>query len=83
MGAESGTETTVSRWIEILALWVSIPLFLLAWQVASTSGYVNELLFPPPTKVAAALWDELVKGTLILDLGMSVTRGLGAGGVKA
>jgi hypothetical protein len=41
MGAESGTATTVSRWIEVLALWVSIPLFLLAWQVASTSGYVN------------------------------------------
>ena len=60
--------------IDTLALWVSIPLFLLLWQAASTSGYVNQLLFPPPTKVAAALWDELVKGTLLLDLGMSVMR---------
>src|SRR5260370_17098482 len=74
MRSERDTGTTSSRWIEALALWVSIPSFLLAWQLASTSGYVNELLFPPPTKVAMALWDELIKGTLILDLGMSVTR---------
>ena len=68
------TGTPPSRWIETLALWVSIPLFLLAWQAASTSGYVNELLFPPPTKVAVALWDELINGTLILGLGMSTMR---------
>ena len=74
MRFESDTGTPLSRWFETLALWVSIPLFLLAWQAASTSGYVNELLFPPPTKVAVALWDELINGTLILDLGMSTMR---------
>lgn len=74
MRFESDTGTPLSRWIETLALWVSIPLFLLAWQAASTSGYVNELLFPPPTKVAVALWDELINGTLMLDLGMSTMR---------
>jgi ABC-type nitrate/sulfonate/bicarbonate transport system permease component len=63
-----------TKWIEALALWVSIPLFLGAWQIASTAGLVNELLFPPPTKVAVALWGELMNGTLLLDLGMSVTR---------
>jgi ABC-type nitrate/sulfonate/bicarbonate transport system permease component len=61
-------------WTETLALCASVPLFLLAWQAASTSGYVNQLLFPPPTKVAVALWDELIKGTLIIDLVASVTR---------
>jgi ABC-type nitrate/sulfonate/bicarbonate transport system permease component len=74
MRFESDTGTPPSRWIETLALWVSIPLFLLAWQAASTSGYVNQLLFPPPTKVAVALWDELINGTLVLDLGMSTMR---------
>src|SRR4051794_27009597 len=44
------------------------------WQLASTSGLVNELLFPPPTAVGAALWDEFVNGTLMLDLGMSTMR---------
>ena len=61
-------------WIERLALWVSIPLFLGVWQISSTSGFVNELLFPPPTKVAVALWGELMNGTLLMDLGMSVMR---------
>jgi ABC-type nitrate/sulfonate/bicarbonate transport system permease component len=62
------------KWIERLALCASIPLFLLMWQLASTSGLVNELLFPPPTAVAAALWDEFANGTLMLDLGMSTMR---------
>jgi ABC-type nitrate/sulfonate/bicarbonate transport system permease component len=62
------------KWIERLALCASIPLFLLMWQSASTSGLVNELLFPPPTTVAAALWDEFANGTLMLDLGMSTMR---------
>ena len=62
------------KWIERLALWLSIPFFFLLWQIGSTSGLVNELLFPPPTKVAAALWGELINGTLLLDLGMSVMR---------
>src|SRR6202163_483249 len=63
-----------TRWIEALALWVSIPLFLGAWQIASTAGLVKEVLFPPPAKVAVAVWHELMNGTLLLDLGMSVTR---------
>jgi ABC-type nitrate/sulfonate/bicarbonate transport system permease component len=62
------------KWIERLALCASIPLFLLMWQIASTSGLVNELLFPPPTAVAAALSDEFANGTLMLDLGMSTMR---------
>lgn len=62
------------KWIERLVLWASIPTFFLIWQVVSTSGLINELLFPPPTKVAAALWSELVGGTLVLDLAMSVMR---------
>ena len=62
------------KWIERLALCASIPFFLLMWQLASTSGLVNKLLFPPPTAVGAALWDEFVNGTLMLDLGMSTMR---------
>jgi ABC-type nitrate/sulfonate/bicarbonate transport system permease component len=74
MGEETERRTALAKGIETFALWISIPLFLLVWQLASTSGYVNELLFPPPTKVAAALWDELIRGTLLLDLSMSVMR---------
>jgi NitT/TauT family transport system permease protein len=65
---------TTKRSLDTLALWLSIPLFLGAWQIASTSGFVNELLFPPPTTVAVALWSELISGTLLVDLGTSVMR---------
>jgi ABC-type nitrate/sulfonate/bicarbonate transport system permease component len=74
MHAGQERPTATAKWIETLALWVSIPLFLVMWQAASVSGYVNALLFPPPTAVAAALWDEFVQGTLLLDLAMSVMR---------
>jgi ABC-type nitrate/sulfonate/bicarbonate transport system permease component len=86
MRAETRQGTAGSTRIETFALWVSIPLFLVVWQAASTSGYVNALLFPPPTTVATALWDELIKGTLILDLAMSVMRvviGFAAGALVA
>lgn len=77
---------TTKRSLDTLALWLSIPLFLGAWQIASTSGFVNELLFPPPTTVAVALWSELISGTLLLDLGTSVMRvvvGFSAGAAVA
>ena len=77
---------TTKRSLDTLALWLSIPLFLGAWQIASTSGFVNELLFPPPTTVAVALWSELISGTLLLDLGTSVMRvviGFAAGAAVA
>jgi NitT/TauT family transport system permease protein len=73
MAADKDAKAT-TQGVETVALWLSIPLFLLIWYAGSTSGYVNELLFPPPTKVAVALWDELLQGTLILDLAMSVMR---------
>jgi NitT/TauT family transport system permease protein len=73
MAADKNAKAT-TQGVETVALWLSIPLSLLIWYAGSTSGYVNELLFPPPTKVAVALWDELLQGTLILDLAMSVTR---------
>jgi ABC-type nitrate/sulfonate/bicarbonate transport system permease component len=77
---------TTKRSLDTLALWLSIPLFLGAWQIASTSGFVNELLFPPPTTVAVALWSELISGTLLVDLGTSVMRvvvGFSAGAAVA
>jgi len=74
MPADSNDNTPASKRVERIALWGSIPLFMLVWQAASTSGYVNELLFPPPTSVATALWNELIGGPLVLDLWASVTR---------
>jgi NitT/TauT family transport system permease protein len=71
-----------ARKLDRLVLYVSIPLFLVAWQIVSGAGLVNARLFPPPTVVAADLWHSALTGTLFLDLGMSITRvviGYGAG----
>ena len=80
-GIDAGTDAhanrrwdAASKWIETARAVGLDPAVSAGLAGASTSGYVNELLFPPPTKVAVALWDELINGTLLLDLGMSVTR---------
>lgn len=57
-----------------LARFLSIPLFLLLWHGVSNSGWVNELLFPPPTQVAVALYQWMLDETFWLDLGMSISR---------
>jgi NitT/TauT family transport system permease protein len=57
-----------------LALYLSVPLFLIAWQIVSSAGLVNARLFPPPTVVALDLWRSAQSGVLFVDLGMSVSR---------
>jgi NitT/TauT family transport system permease protein len=52
----------------------SIPLFLLLWQWVSDAELVNPLLFPPPTKVAEAMYQWIADGTIWPDLGMSLSR---------
>ncbi len=43
------------------ALAIGFPIGLLAvWQVLATSGVLNPRWFPPPTQIAAALWDLIV-----------------------
>jgi len=54
-----------------LAIWV---IFFGAWQLSSALGLVNELLFPAPTKVVAALYDLLAHQGFIIDIGVSLYR---------
>lgn len=60
----------LSRW----ALILSIPLFFGAWELISRSGIVNEVLFPPPTLVAVALYKWATQGPLLMDVAMSLSR---------
>jgi NitT/TauT family transport system permease protein len=57
-----------------LALYLSLPAFLLLWQLVSTSGRVNRILTPAPTDVFTAIVRALRDGTLLLDVGWSVSR---------
>lgn len=55
-------------------LLASLPLFFSLWEMVSRAGVVNTQLFPPPTAIAAAVWDWLQSGQLALDLAMSLSR---------
>jgi len=54
-----------------LAVWV---IFFGAWQLSSALGLVNELLFPAPTEVVAALYNLLANQGFITDIGVSLYR---------
>jgi ABC-type nitrate/sulfonate/bicarbonate transport system permease component len=65
-----GFSALLGRW----AGMVSLPIFFLVWQAVSMSGAVNPMLFPAPTTVVAALWQWIVAGPFLSDLGMSASR---------
>ena len=51
-----------------------IALTLVLWEIISRSGFVSPALFPPPSKVAIALWGMIMTGTLVSDLRDSLWR---------
>lgn len=53
---------------------LSLPLFLLLWQALCQVHLVNPLLFPPPTRVIAALYRYLGGKEGWTDIGASVER---------
>ena len=60
-----------------IARWYSIPLLLLAWQWAVSSGSVNSRLVPSVLQVASALFTEIKNGTLVYHAGVTLGRALG------
>ena len=49
-------------------------LLLEAWQCIVLGGFVSTSLFPPPSRVAEALWQFLLSGTLLSDMRESLWR---------
>jgi len=58
----------------IAAKLLSLPLFLALWQVVSQADLVNPLLFPPPTRVIAALYRYMDGAQGWTDVGASIER---------
>lgn len=54
--------------------WISIPVFLLIWETVVRGGFVNAVLFPPPTVVAASMLDYAKSGNLVFDVAWSFSR---------
>lgn len=63
-----------SRGFESLVSWASLPLLLLVWEMIARSGVVNAQLFPPPSVVAVSMIEYAASGTLLIDLGWSISR---------
>lgn len=57
-------------------LWFISPIIIViaVWEIISRTGFVNLVLFPPPSKVAVAFWGMVAAGTLLSDLGDSLWR---------
>jgi ABC-type nitrate/sulfonate/bicarbonate transport system permease component len=60
----------------LIARWYSIPLLLVAWQLAVSSGSVNSRLVPSVVQVAGALVADIRDGVLIYHAGVTLGRAL-------
>jgi NitT/TauT family transport system permease protein len=64
----------VGELINRAALYLSIPLFLIGWQLISTSGLVNRILAPAPADVFHALVAAVRNGSILMDILWSSSR---------
>lgn len=62
------------RRLNAIVAALSVPFFLLIWELVSRSGIVNVILFPPPSVVAVALVEWVKSGQFVVDLAISVYR---------
>lgn len=59
-----------------VARWYSIPLLLIVWHVAVSSGLVVSRLLPPPAEVWTALVAETANGQLLYHSAVTISRAL-------
>ncbi len=62
------------RRLNLLVSVLSIPLFLVVWELVARSGIVNIVLFPPPSTVVTAMVAWIKSGQFVTDLLASLTR---------
>ncbi|MDH2327217.1 ABC transporter permease [Cereibacter sp. SYSU M97828] len=60
--------------LAILRRYGLLAAFLVLWQAASKTGWVNPAVFPPLDAIAAALWKGLSTGALLDDIAISLQR---------
>ena len=57
----------------VLGLIVPIGLLTL-WQIGSTSGFINPLFFPAPTRIFSVGYERIVDGSLVVELFATLNR---------
>jgi sulfonate transport system permease protein len=66
---------TIWEKVKIYANMSAIPIFLLIlWQVMSNAGFLLDIILPSPVKVARALREIILNGTLYKDIKTSLVR---------
>jgi NitT/TauT family transport system permease protein len=69
--------------LQRIARWYSIPLLLVVWQLAVTSGLVESRLLPSVGRVWAALLTDTENGVLPYHAGVTLSRALCGFGLAA
>jgi ABC-type nitrate/sulfonate/bicarbonate transport system permease component len=65
-------------WLKPAALLRLLPILglIVLWQAVAASQILSEFLLPSFTTVAARIWDDLLSGVLLVNLGLTVYRAL-------
>jgi NitT/TauT family transport system permease protein len=66
----------IKRLRRLIARWYSIPLLLVVWQLAVSSGIVQSRLLPSVAQVARVLVTEIGDGVLVYQAGVTMGRAL-------
>ncbi|WP_374250369.1 ABC transporter permease [Xanthobacter sp.] len=73
-GAKRRRNARLSQRINMAVGLVSIPLFLMVWQLIAQARIVNPILFPAPTEVARAAMEWVTSGLFVEDAVASLKR---------
>lgn len=79
----AGTAHALFAWSHRLVPWIVPALLILAWQIASQSGWLSSRVLPAPVDVLAAFWNLATSGELFKHVKVSAARafaGLAIGG---
>ena len=69
---------TLKRRTEIVIAAAASAIVILGWEVAVRFGWLSALFLPPPSVIAATLWDMIQTQDLIANAGVSIARVWGA-----
>ncbi len=70
--SRSGVAAAPPEWLR----WIVPALLLLAWQLASSMGWLNPRVLPAPSAIGGALWELLLSGKLAEHFLVSLGRAL-------
>jgi sulfonate transport system permease protein len=71
---QAATYARRRRWLE-LGLGAAVPIVLLAlWQIAASAGWIDDRLYPPPSKIVRSGWTQFADKDLAKDVWITTRR---------